>query len=189
MIKRILYVASITLIALTPVANVLAHGGATGVVKERMELMKEMKESMKDLSSMFKGEVTYDPALVKQASEVLQATSGEELTRLFPENSLHDPSEAKPEIWTKWKRFQSMADDLNTYSAALAEAAGNVADSTMDPPTDMMGGTDMMMGSADGMMGGSEGKMDLGNMPAERVFKLVADTCSSCHTKFRVEKE
>lgn len=187
MIKRLLCVASITLAVGVPATSVMAHGGATGVVKERMDLMKEMKTSMKELSSMFKGKTTYDPALVKQASEVLQAISGEKLTRLFPEGSLHKPSEAKAEIWSEWKRFQTMADDLNIYSAALAEAAGNLTEDSMDTPNDMMGGD--MMGSASDMMGGGESMMALGDMPAERVFQLVVDTCSSCHTKFRIEKE
>ena len=74
---------------------VLAHGGATGVVKERMELMKDMKGAMKSLSEMFSGEATYDAAQVREAAAVLEAASGESMTRLFPEGSLHMPSEVQ----------------------------------------------------------------------------------------------
>ena len=56
----------------------------------------------------------------------------------------------------------------------------------------MMGG-DAMMGSGDMMGGGgmmadaTMGREELAEMPADAVFAMVSDTCSSCHTRFRTE--
>ncbi|NVK43178.1 MAG: cytochrome c [Oceanospirillaceae bacterium] len=178
---------------------VLAHGGATGVVKERMDLMKDMKGAMKSLSKMFSGETAYDAAEVREAAAVLEAASGETLTKLFPEGSLHMPSEAKAEIWQEWARFQGMADDLGRYSRALAESAdnrggaGGQGSGTMMGTQSMMGGDAMMGGQSmmggSGMMGGEPSAEHLAQMPSEMVFKMVTDTCSSCHTRYRVEKD
>ncbi|MFC6673519.1 c-type cytochrome [Marinobacterium aestuariivivens] len=172
---------------------VMAHGGATGVVKERMELMKDLKGSMKSLSEMFSGKADYDAAKVREAAAVLEAASGEAMTRLFPEGSLHGPTEAKPGIWQEWERFQGLADDLGVYSRALAESAdnrggaGGQGSGTMMGTRSMMGGQSMM--GTGGMMGGAPSAEHLAQMPSEMVFKMVTDTCSSCHTRYRVEKE
>lgn len=178
---------------------VLAHGGATGVVMERMELMKELKGAMKSLSDMFSGKADYDAAKVREAAAVLEAAAGETMTGLFPEGSLHGPTEAKPEIWQEWTRFQGLADDLGVYSRALAASAdnhggtGSQGSGTMMGADNMMGtqsmmGGDSMMGGS-GMMGGAPSAEHLAQMPSEMVFKMVTDTCSSCHTRYRVEKD
>ncbi|KEA62276.1 putative cytochrome C-like protein [Marinobacterium lacunae] len=173
---------------------VLAHGGATGIVKERMDMMEDMKESMKSMSDMFSGKADYDVETVKSAAAVIQRNSGHAITKLFPEGSLQHGSEAKPEIWKEWDRFETLALQLQRYSAALAKAAGN---DRAAPAGGQMGGSGMMgsgsmMGSG-GMMGtmmGTEGPSDehLAEMPAEMVFQMVTDTCSSCHTRYRIEE-
>jgi len=199
------WASAVALSATVASGLVLAHGDATGVVKERMELMKELKGAMKSLSKMFSGEATYDAAKVREAAAVLEAAAGEKLTRLFPQGSLHEPSEAKPEIWQEWQRFQGLADDLGVYSRALAGAAdnrggfGGQGSGTMMGNQSMMGGhsmmgTDSMMGGqsmmgGSGMMGGAPSAEHLAQMPADMLFKMVTDTCSSCHTRYRVEKD
>ena len=61
----------------------------------------------------------------------------------------------------------------------------------------MMGGS-TMMGNGSGMMGGDSmmGGDAIGNMmtvdmiaemPVDRVFTMISQTCSACHTKFRAE--
>ena len=178
--------------------NLLAHGGATGIVKERMELMKDMKTSMKSLTEIFKGQVAYDAHRVRDAALALQNTAGKKLIMLFPEGSLHKPSEAKAEIWQDWDRFESLADRLEQYSAALSAAADNhTSGSGAESSKPQGGSSNMMMGSNSSMMMGSTGRVageglsaaELGKMPADKVFKMVVDTCSSCHTRFRIEKE
>jgi len=178
---------------------VMAHGGASGIVMERMDLMKEMKTSMKSMSAMFSGKAEYDEAVVKEAARAIERNSGEAMTKLFPEGSLHGPTEAKPEIWQEWDRFAALADQLKRYGAALEKAADNGMASSGGAPAAMMGsgammGNGSMMGSgsmmgATGMMG-TQGPSEehLAEMPADGVFQMLTDTCSSCHTRYRVEE-
>ncbi len=197
-------------LTVTPVV-VLGHGGASGVVKERMDAMKEMKDAMKSLSAMFSGKADYDADKVRQAAAVLEQNAGQSLTGLFPQGSDHSPSEAKANIWQEWEQFGQMADDLKLYSRALAEAADKRAMHTGgSDASGMMGGGHMMgTGQADGhmmagsMMSGSmmSGSMmhggmmahgrpsaeHLAEMPADMLFKMVTDSCSSCHTRYRQE--
>lgn len=169
---------------------VMAHGNASGVVKERMELMEEMKESMKSMSDIFSGKADYDAQTIKEAARVIRENSGDTMTSLFPEGSIHGPSEAKPEIWQEWERFESQAAQLKRYSAALEKAADNGVVSQTGSPAGMMG-TDTMMGSSGmmGMMMGAQGPSEehLSEMPADMVFRMLTDTCSSCHTRYRIE--
>lgn len=180
----------------------LAHGGATGVVKERMDGMMAMGNAVKSLSSMMRGDVDYDADVVKTNAQTIQQHAGETLTKLFPEGTDGAPSEAKPEIWSDWSEFEILAKQLETYAVALEAAAPNGLmmqgqnNGGMMDSSDMMSGSGMMdssdmMGSTGGMMGGSQ-MMDpeeLANMPADGVFNMLAQTCASCHGKFRVEKK
>ncbi|WP_286240818.1 c-type cytochrome [Neptuniibacter halophilus] len=196
-IKTTLNCVLLSVLALnTP--NLHAHGGATGVVKQRMDLMEDMKDAMKSVAAMFKGQTPYDADRVRAAAEVIRRHSGEHMTRLFPEGSLQHPSEAKPEIWEEWQRFSEMSQRLGVISEGLSRAADNYGDPAKDDS--MMGGGQMMgsghMMGADSMMGGSSGTEhrqhtaeEYGQMPVEMVFKMVSDNCSSCHTRYRVEDD
>lgn len=194
-------------LVLAGAAAALAHGGATGVVKERMDAMGEMGDVMKSLSSIMRGDKDYDAAAVRSGAEVIQSHSGEALTKLFPEHSIEGPSEAKPEIWSNWQEFEALANQLDLFAAALDEAAENglahggdgagmMGGNSMMSGGGMMGGSSMM--SQDGMMGTAPMMGDgtpmanpemLAQMPADGLFNMVAQTCSSCHSKFRVEKK
>jgi len=112
-------------LAVSGVATASAHGGATGIVKERMDAMDAMGKVMKLLSAMMRGETGYDAAAVREGAIILQSHSGDALTKLFPEGSDHDPSEAEPEIWSNWPEFVQYSDKLNLFAVALSEAAGN----------------------------------------------------------------
>ncbi len=182
-------------------AAALAHGGATGIVKERMDGMGVMKESMKVLTPMMQGKAEYDAEAVRRAAAKIQAHAGDTLTKLFPEGSDGKPSEAKPEIWTDWDSFAGLATQLETFSAGLAAAAGNGLMMAEGQHGSMMGGTGTMMGSsgmgsgsmmgagmgAGGMTGGAHSVDDLSQMPADGVFMMLSQVCSACHTRFRSE--
>ncbi len=181
---------------------VLAHGGAKGIVKERMDLMDSMKESMKTLKANFKGDVTYDADAVRQAALVIRDAAGENMTRLFPEGSIQGHTEAKPEIWQEWQRFDQLANRLRVISQGLHDAAdnrsagGQMASGAMMGQDSMMGqgsmmGQNSMMGQGS-MMGEQMNTMmdspeHYAQMPADGVFKMLSDNCSSCHTRFRKE--
>lgn len=178
-----------------------SHGGATGIVKERMDLMGSIGDSMKELVSIFKGEVPYDAATVERAASAIRDhASGASIERLFPEGSLDKPTEALPAIWEHWEEFTGLAEQVEVYSDALAKAAGNPRGNVGGMPAQdmMMGqGSGMTSGAGTMMMGRGSGTMDgtgptpehLATMPPDAAFRHLADTCNDCHTKFRVEDE
>jgi cytochrome c556 len=103
------------------VAN--AHGGATGVVKERMMLMEDIGKAMKQISAMFKGKATYNGPEVARLSAVIKERGSDHLTKLFPAGSLDAPTEALPAIWDQWDRFGVMARQLTDAAKGLENAA------------------------------------------------------------------
>ena len=109
--------------ALAPRA--LAHGGATGIVKERMDLMDAIGEAMKELTALMRGKEPYDAGRVRTLADRIGAHGGEKLTSLFPAGSLMGTTEALPAIWTDWDRFAALADEVSVYADALAAAADN----------------------------------------------------------------
>lgn len=104
-----------------------AHTGASGVMKERMDLMKNMADAMKVMGAMFKNEVRFEPAVVAEQATFLEDHAAS-ILETTPEGSNHHPSEALPVIWLKWSDYVASADDLAAESAKLAAIAGSGAD-------------------------------------------------------------
>ena len=184
-----------TIAAISITGAALAHGGATGIVKERMDGMSAMGSAVKVLSEMMRGNIDYDPEVVKENALKIQMHAGEQLSKLFPEGSDGGPSEAKPDIWSNWTEFEEISQQLKIYAQALENAAPNGLMMQQSTTTSMMGdggmadGAGMMSGS--GMMGAKQ-EIDLATisaMPADGVFNMLAQTCASCHSKFRLEKK
>jgi cytochrome c556 len=178
--------------AATVVASVavaaLAHGGATGIVKERMEDMTTMSNVVKTLSAMMQRDRAYDAAAVRAGADAIREISGAHLRDKFPVGSLQTASEAKDEIWTDWENFGRLADELELLAQGLAESADNglMANETTSETMTMMGtNSTMMMGAAPPLPSTAE----LAAMPADGVFNMLVRTCSGCHTQFRKEKK
>jgi len=105
-------------------SGALAHSGATGIVKERMDGMTALATSMKSLVGMSKsGEINL--ANVVEAAKVIQSHSGDAMTTRFPEGSLPKVSEATPAIWTDWDRFSKIAQDLHDAASLMEDAAAS----------------------------------------------------------------
>lgn len=105
-----------------PVAPSWAHGGATGVVKQRMDLMSAMGENMKIVAAMVKGQVPMDMEKVRQEAGAISRNSPK-IETLFPAGSLKAPSEALPAVWEEWERFMSLSTQLDTAANGLQQAA------------------------------------------------------------------
>lgn len=194
MIKKTIIIAAVTS---SVAVTALAHGGATGIVKERMDAMAVMGNSVKAVAPMMRREIDYDAEAVKLAAQVFAKHSGEAMTKLFPEGSGGGASEATPEVWSEWSKFEELAEQLGAYSNGLALAADNGLGTSMSGAGAMMGSTGSMMGTSStdsmmgtsGMMGGTAAPMmDFTSMTADMAFNMVAQTCASCHATFR-EKE
>lgn len=105
-----------------------AHGGATGIVKERMDAMSAIGKNVKSVGQMLKTKPDVDPVLVSTAGEAIANHAGEALTKLFPEGSLQMPSEASPKIWTDWDTFSEYANELQTSALVMKSLADKGAD-------------------------------------------------------------
>jgi len=104
-----------------------AHGGAKGVVKERMDLMKSMANAMKVMGPMFKGEAPFQPEIVAEKAAYL-AEHADKIPHLTPEGSNEHPSEALPAIWQDWDRYVTEAALLGEEGAKLVAIAKNGTD-------------------------------------------------------------
>ncbi len=117
--KRLTLIVAAAL-AVSGVAN--AHKGATGIVMERMEAMKDIGAATKALAN-----------LDWSKPQVARATSAEQtkligdhaarIVELFPRGSINGPSEAVPAIWEKPDEFSKIADQLEQASKRFAERA------------------------------------------------------------------
>ena len=126
MIRRPFSLALIACVAFATLA--LAHEEATGVVKERMDLMDRQKDDMKVIGDMIKGKTPFDAAKAAEAAGDIGVTA-KKIHELFPEGSggEENKSDALPSIWKNWDRFTANADDLGSAAEALATALGDSA--------------------------------------------------------------
>lgn len=102
---------------LAGVLPALAHDHATGVVRERMELMEGMAKRMKGMRSRI--ERKRELAAVVTDAKAL-ADSATHVTHLFPPGSTQQPTAARPEIWANWTDFERLAQALEAESRKLA---------------------------------------------------------------------
>ncbi|RED12017.1 c-type cytochrome [Pontivivens insulae] len=115
---RLIHYAMIAALAAAPVQ---AHSGATGIVKTRMDAMKEMREAMRGLGMMTRGMMPYDAELQARAVDIL-LTHAPEIEDWFPEESLGGDSEALPLIAVERDAFNAIAVEFENSSRALADA-------------------------------------------------------------------
>jgi cytochrome c556 len=94
-----------------------AHDHATGVVKERMDMMEAMAKRMKAIRARIDGR--RDLAGIKAEADAI-AVSTPHIIHLFPPVSNRRPSEASASIWQNWPDFERMAEALEAESKKLA---------------------------------------------------------------------
>ena len=100
----------------------LSHDHATGVVKERMDLMESIGKRMKAINARIKSR--QELAKVKDDARAM-ATSAGHIAHLFPPGSTQHPTEAKTTIWQDFPDFERKAKALEEESAKLAQANAN----------------------------------------------------------------
>ena len=103
------------------------HGGATGIVKERMDSMKEMGDAMKVMGDMVKGKRDFERSAFQQGAKTVTKHSPD-IAKLFPEGSGGGVSEALPKLWLEWDQFKSLADKTTQEAHKLGELSDNGAD-------------------------------------------------------------
>lgn len=98
-----------------------AHTGATGVVRDRMDMMKSMASAMKRIHGELR---SADPASSEIADAARKISAhGKRIAPLFPKHSGGHPSEASPRIWEEPGAFRKHASALVDAAEKLADAA------------------------------------------------------------------
>jgi cytochrome c556 len=101
----------------------LAHSGATGIVKERMDLFKRNKDNLKAIKAHISdGDVD---AIIPLADEIRDWAA--RMPDYFPAGSDQKPSEAAPAIWSNFDGFKQAAQD-NQHAAEMLVAAAKSGD-------------------------------------------------------------
>jgi len=119
--------ASLILIAALAPSGVYAHGGATGIVKERMDAMSAMADAMEVMGDMVKGKRPLKREAFVDGSNVVAEHSAE-ITGLFPEGSSGGKSDALSKLWQQWGQFEAMAKRTQNEADKLGELSGNSGD-------------------------------------------------------------
>ena len=136
----------------------ISNESATSVVEQRIEAMKTIGQSMKRLAEMMQGKTFYEPVKTHALAATIKIYGGSELTKLFPEGSLDQPTRALPAIWSNWQEFKALSDQLS-------ETAGDLI-----------------------RMTSHERGNNTERYIVDAAFKRLAKTCSSCHKTFRKKK-
>jgi len=100
----------------------VAHMGAAGVVKQRMDAMSDIGKAMKEIGAMLRGRLSFDSNRVAANAQNI-AAHGRAIPSLFPAGSGGGVSEAKNSIWTDRAAFDWIARDLVSNAEALAVTA------------------------------------------------------------------
>ena len=122
--------AVITTIALCVTTITFGHSGATGIVKERMDSMKELGKQSKLVTKMFKGQSTFDKTEVIDAADLF-IQHGEKMLSLFPDTEQSRQgkmTEALPKIWKDWDGFTAEVDEFIDRSEVLQQTAASTDD-------------------------------------------------------------
>ena len=146
--------------------------------------MKAMATAAKTISDIFRNPDSYSSAEFGRAATAIADKSGEVLAGHFGGGSDDPRSKAKPEIGEDRDRFAGLANDLGNYARALEIAA----EDNPGPMTDRM-----RMKPGEPMSGGPLGthvrnETELSSIPAEHVFHLMLQTCTTCHARFRMDR-
>jgi cytochrome c556 len=99
-----------------------SHDHATGVVKERMDMMETMAKRMKAIRERIEGK--HDLAAIKADAEVI-ASHAPHMVHLFPAGSTQPPTDARRAIWQNWPDFERKAAALEAESKKLMSADPN----------------------------------------------------------------
>jgi len=129
----LVFVMALLTLGVWPQGVSIAHEGATGVVKERMEAMKTMEERMKAMAAMLKGERQWNLPYVETSARQI-AKHANDLPRLFPTGSDGHPSEALPSIWQEKQRFEQLAQELSGKAMKLAALSKTKKQVELIPP-------------------------------------------------------
>ncbi|MCA9129224.1 MAG: cytochrome c [Planctomycetales bacterium] len=186
-------------LAFAGVTGVLAHGDATGIVKDRMDGMIVLREQMRNLTPVLDGNSNLSGEELVEIAELIAAKSGTEMTDLFPEGSLQPASQALERIWDDWDEFATYAESLESLGKELNSLAlrplQNPADTQSEPMAELSEwerlDASVLLGLANEAQAVDDAKdaelvlVQTENRSVEDVVADIANTCAACHQRFR----
>ncbi|MFN4140977.1 c-type cytochrome [Aestuariivirga sp.] len=120
-------VVSYILTALILSSAAMAHEGSSGIVLERMELMKVMEREMKAIGGMLLSEQSIDPASLQPHVKALHEAC-HTIGNKFPPGSDGSHSHALPAVWERPAEFQRLMKQLHEASELLLETSWSSTD-------------------------------------------------------------
>lgn len=147
------------------VSQAIAHTGASGIVKERMDAMGMLGEHAKTVGDMLKGKTAFNIDAVEMAASAF-ILHGEQIPALFPDTAASrtgPETEALPAIWTEWDDFVALATRFTEDSKALATIASEINN--------------------------GEQSDEEKSRAVRTAFFRASRSCSGCHERFRLERE
>jgi len=93
---------------------------------KRQAIFKQMLKTGEDLGGMLRGRVQFDSEKFAAGAVKLDELSRQPW-QYFPQVQETDKSSARPEVWENQARFQQLARDLETATAALVVASKDAA--------------------------------------------------------------
>ncbi len=113
-----LLIGAVLLLILSAVAFAQTMS-ANNPIPDRQRLMRLNGASWQDIQAKMKaGNIE---AIAVNAETI--AIAANHIPDLFPQNSLADNSNAKPEIWQDWAKFQELSKTLEARAISLRDAA------------------------------------------------------------------
>ncbi|WP_064812172.1 MULTISPECIES: cytochrome c [Rhizobium] len=164
--------------------SALVAPASADIISDRQADMKAMAAAAKTMAEMFRNPDTYSSMPFAAAAGAIAERSGEVLAGHFADGIEDARSEAKPDIARERDRFDRLAEDLRTYARALGAAAkanpGAMTERMRMQPGEPMGGGPLGTHVANAS--------SLSSLPAEHLFHLMLQTCTTCHARFRMER-
>lgn len=189
------------LLAATSLVGAFAHDGATGIVGERMGGMMMLGDQMKLLNGHFGGSQSLPDKQLAMIGSMIESHSGEAMLSLFPEGSIDGPSEALPVIWSNWEEFEELATRLASLASEFVEVVDKPDPKPEEPQekpqlsewerldTDLLLGLKNWDERQAEILALAQPQLDRVSAqvtrPLNRIYRDIADTCSSCHSNFR----
>ena len=112
-------IAAILITTILTYGDAIAHSGATGIVKERMDYFKASQANLKKIKTNIIKENYV--AIIPLANDL--AAWAEKIPDYFPVGSDLKPSEASPKIWSDFEGFTAAAQLNWEATISLANAA------------------------------------------------------------------
>ncbi|MBX3572326.1 MAG: cytochrome c [Mesorhizobium sp.] len=153
-------------------------------VERRQQAMKDMAAAAKTIAAMFSGDVAYDKTGLQEAASAF-VLHGSELSTLFAGHARSESEADDQRIAAERKEFDEIAAGLEELALVFYRKAARAGD-VLTP--------DMRMGSSvpggGSLLGArpSRTEADLSAIPAEHLFHMMLETCTTCHSKYRLRK-